>query len=388
MKRYLLFMLGLCGLGCSLISCGKPAQEATLRQGRALEEQGDYLAAFDYYQQMKNPGFRQICTSNLRYLYGDILDAMLAQKNTPDTPDVQYLLGKAYYEKAASLPQGLEITPNMDFDSQTYFSQRREYFQNQAMTALTTAAAMKSDYQEALLLQAALYEEGDAPEQAIPIYQRLLALQPESPRIASHLGQLLYRQGQTTEGLELAEQAVQYMPDNAEAHVILAGLYAEEGQESPAIQHFQYALCADPHDLETYYRLSQIFLYNGNLIDAERVLRLGFINNPDAVSLGLFYMALNSLLDGKAEDEAKQIIQQMEGEAVQDQTGKIQMADENPWLQIRYLRLRMQLVQRQRPYWLPCSGEEENPYFDSQLQMTERQITALEQLLTEAQTTP
>lgn len=388
MKRYLLFMLGLCVLGGSLISCGKPVQEATLMQGRALEEQGDYIGAFDYYQRVKNPSFRQICTSNLRYLYGDILDAMLAQKNAPETPDIQYLLGKAYYEKAASLPQGLEISPNPDFDSHTYFSKRREYFQNQAMTALTTATAMKSDYPEALLLQAALYEESDAPEQAIPIYQRLLTLQPESPRVSSHLGQLLYRQGQTTEGIELAEQAVQYAPDNAEAHVILAGLYAEEGQEIPAIQHFQHAICADPHDYEIYYRLSQIFLYNGNLIDAERVLRLGFINNPGALSLGLFYAALNSLLDGKAEDEAKQIIQQMEGEAAQDQTGKIQMSGEDPELQIRYLRLRMKLIQRQRPYWLPCSNEEENPYFDSQLQMTERQITALEQMLTEAKSEP
>lgn len=388
MKRYLLFMLGLCVLGGSLISCGKPGQEATLMQGRALEEQGDYIGAFDHYQQMKNPGFRAICTSNLRYLYGDILDAMLEQKNTSDTPDIQYLLGKAYYEKAASLPQGKEITPNSDFDSYSYFSKQREYFQNQALTALTSATAMKSDYQEALLLQAALYEDGDAPEQAIPIYQRLLALQPNSARVCSHLGQLLYRQGQTIEGLELAEQAVQYAPDNAEACAILAGLYAEEGQEILAIQHFQHALCADPHDLETYYRLSQIFLYNGNLIDAERVLRLGYINNPDAVSLGLFYLALNSLLDGKAEDEAKEIVQEMAGEAVKDQTGKIQMAGEDPGLQIRYLRLRMKLIQRQRPYRLPCSAEEENPYFDSQLQMAERQITALEQFLTEAQSEP
>jgi len=60
MKRYLLFMLGLGVLGGSLISCGKPVQEATLMQGRALEEQGDYIGAFDYYQRVKNPDFRQI----------------------------------------------------------------------------------------------------------------------------------------------------------------------------------------------------------------------------------------------------------------------------------------------------------------------------------------
>ncbi|MDY0096534.1 MAG: tetratricopeptide repeat protein [Candidatus Vecturithrix sp.] len=388
MKRSLLFMLGLCVLGCCLISCGKMAQETTLMHGRKLEEQGDYIGAFDYYQQIKNHDFRQTCTSNLRYLYGDILDALLIQKNTPDAQNTHYVLGKAYYEKASSLPQGIEITPNMDFDSQTYFSKQREHFQNQAMKALTTATSINADDRDALLLQAALYEEGDAPEQAIPIYQRLLALQPESPKVSAHLGQLLYREGQIVEGLELAEQAVQYAPDNAEAHSILAGLYAEEGQEIPAIQHFQHAICADPHEHETYYRLSQIFLYNGNLIDAERVLRLGYINNPDALSLGLFYAALSSLLDGKAEDEAKAIIQQMEGKAVPDQTGRIQIADESPKLQIRYLHLRMKLIQRQRPYWLPCSDEEENPYFDAQLQMAEQQITALEQLLTEAKSEP
>jgi tetratricopeptide (TPR) repeat protein len=123
--------------------------------------------------------------------------------------------------------------------------------------------------------------------------------------VSAHLGQLLYREGQIVEGLELAEQAVQYAPDNAEAHSILAGLYAEEGQEIPAIQHFQHAICADPHEHETYYRLSQIFLYNGNLIDAERVPAAGYINNPECHLFRLFYAALSSLLDAKEKTKPK-----------------------------------------------------------------------------------
>lgn len=382
MKRYLLYIIGLCVVAGGLLSCGKATQEVTLMQGRALEEQGDYIGALDYYQRMDDPGFRQICASNLRYLYGDILDALLAQSEAPEDPERYYRLGKAYSDKADSLPQGLAIAPNIAFDSQTYLKKQREHFQQRALEELQTATKMQADYQEALLLQASLYEEREAPEKAIPLYQRLLSLSPDSPGVASHLGQLLYRQGQTTEGVKLAEQAVRQAPGNPEANFILAALYAEEGEEPLAIGHFQRTLCADPHFLETYYRLSQIFLSNGNLIDAERVLRLGLRNNPEALSLGMFYAALNALLNAKEEDQAAQIIRQMEGETATDETGKVDMTAENPVLQIQYLRLRKKLIQRQRPYWLPCSGEEENPYFDSQLRQTEERIKTLEQLLT------
>lgn len=384
MKRYLIYLIGLCVLAGSLFSCGKAAQEVTLMQGRALEEQGEYIEALAYYQQMENPDFRQICTDNLRYLYGDILDALLAQRDAPAVPEVYYSLGKAYAEKAESFPQGLDITANMALDSQTYFEHRREYFQRQALEELQAATGMQADYEKALLLQAALYEERENPERAIPVYQRLLSLSPDSANVAAHLGRLLYQQGQTERGVELAEQAVRQAPDDSNTHFILASLYAEEGAEIPAIGHFEASICADPHFLETYYRLSQIFLSNGNLIDAERVLRLGVLNNLDALSLGLFYAALNALLNDKAEDKADQIIRQMGGEALADQTGKIDMSEENPALQIQYLRLRMELIQRQRPYWLPCSGEQENPYYANQIQRTQEQIHALEQLLTTA----
>ena len=385
MKRYLLCIAGLCVIVSSLFSCGKATQEATLMQGRTLEEQGDYIGALDHYQQMEDPGFRQICSSNLRYLYGDILDALLVQREDPETPAFHYALGKAYADKAESLPQGMEIAPNIAFDSQTYFEKRREFFQQQALKELDTATKMQADYQEAVLLQASLYEERGNPEKAIPFYQHLLSLSPNSPSVASHLGQLLYRQGQTEQGIAFAEQAVRQAPNDPETHFILAALYAEEGEEILAIGHFQQTLCADPHFLETYYRLSQIFLSNGNLIDAERVLRLGVINNPEALSLGLFYAALNSLLNAKEEDDAEQIIRQIEGEVITDETGKVDLSEESPRLQIQYLRLRMKLIQRQRPYWLPCSGEEENPYFDNQLRQTEERIKSLEQLLIAAE---
>ncbi len=106
MKQSLLFMLGLCVLGCCLISCGKMAQETTLMHGRTLEEQGDYIGAFDYYQQIKNRDFRQTCTSNLRYLYGDILDALLIQKNTPDAQNIHYVLEQGLLRKSLVFASG------------------------------------------------------------------------------------------------------------------------------------------------------------------------------------------------------------------------------------------------------------------------------------------
>ena len=130
--HYLLFLWMFTGSLLVVSSCMERPPTVTLQRGRELEEQGNYTGALEHYQDMENPGFREICTNNLRYLYGDILDAMLAQQQEPETAEGYFALGNAYYEKARSIPESHDISPNMWFDSASYFSEQREQFRTQA----------------------------------------------------------------------------------------------------------------------------------------------------------------------------------------------------------------------------------------------------------------
>jgi len=393
MHIVLLFLVG-CGVG----ACAQE-KAATLQNGRALEEQGKYIGALENYQKMPSQEFRDVCAHNLRQLYGNILDALRAQQDNPDSAEAYYHLGKAYYEKARSLPEDQAVVPNAGFDTNAYFAEQRKQFQTQAQialesatqrkqfqvqaqTALESATQLQANYQDMLLLEGNLYRDQGDPEKAILAYQQLVDLQPESPEVYDQLGMLLYDRGQTQEGLEFAKQAVTKAPDNPDAHFTLGRLYAREGNDELAIAEFQQTLCQNPHDPEAYYKLSQVYLSQANLMDAERVLRLGVLNNAASQKLALFYKALKSTLDSKELDEFIAIYKASGGQAV-DRVMLDALKDKDlkasPELEIRYLRFVINIIERQRPYVLPCAGIEEYPYFKRQITWLQEKITKLEQ---------
>ena len=384
MKHFLLSLFVI-GLVSSVTSCIKRPGDVTLMEGRAFEEQGDYPGALEHYQKMSDPGFRQDCIHNLRYLYGDVLDALVAQQQEPASPYAAFDLGEAYYEKSLTVPQGKDVQQNSSgFDSATYFQERRKHFESQAMTALETATKLHPEYQDALLLQAQLAEKQDDPEKAIMIYQRLLDLKTESAVVLYRLSYLLYDRGQTKRAIELADQAAQEYPDDPNTHFVLGVLHAKGGDKAASLEAFHHTICADPHYIEAYYRIAQFFLSDRNPLDAERILLFGFLQNPDSLQLGLFYNSVQTLLDSLEEEEASSIVQDFEGEVIKDTAGNIDMTEQSLGLQLRYQRLRLKLIQRLRPYRLPCTEEEENRYFRHQIALMQERIESLEQQIAAA----
>jgi tetratricopeptide (TPR) repeat protein len=384
MMRKTLLQIGLlCIFGCGLISCIYQSQEARLQDGRTLEEQGNYIGAMKHYQRMPNPGFREVCSNNLRLLYGDILAAMIAQRDNPNSAETHYALGKAYYEKARSIPAYQEIVPNQGFDSSTYFAGQQARFYAQSQTALESATQLRGNYQDALLLKGNVYEAAEKPEKAVPVYQQLVDLKTESPEAYYQLGKLLYDRGQIEDGLQLAQQAIDMDPDNLDAHFVLGILYAREEADDQAIAEFHQVLCHDLRHQEAYYKIAQLYLRQNNLIDAERVLRLGLTNNPESIHLAAFYASLKAVLDEKERAEAQRVSQQLasateEFQSVPDVTGQTSEKI-SPVLQLNQLRLNLNILKRQRPYVLLCAGTEEHPYFNKQITLIQEKIEKLEQ---------
>jgi tetratricopeptide (TPR) repeat protein len=341
---------------------------------------------------MSDPGLRDVCEHNLRHLYGDILDAIKAQKESPNSAEAFYNLGKAYYEKALSIPDEYEVVPNQGFNTKTYFAEQQKQFHSQADTTLESATQLQPNYQEALLLKGNLYEETEQPEKAISVYQQIVDLEPESPEAFYRLGMLLHNQGQTEEGLELAKQAVDMEPENPDAHFTLGILYAREENDTQAATEFHQTLCSNPQYVDAYYRLAQLYLRQSNLVDAERVLLLGLKHNSEALRLSILYRSLKSILDDKAFDEFVSIYKQIFGQVIDDLAVGA-LADKefepSPDLEIRYFQLSISILERRRPYILPCADIEEHPFFNRQITMLQGKIEELEQSIqSEEETAP
>ncbi len=394
-SRICIFLCCLVGLG--VISCAKyQAGKGSLQEGRALEEQGNYVGALNNYEDMEDQNFGRISIHNLRYLYGDILDAMMELQENPNSPESHFVLGNAYYEKAQSVPVWPEIAPNSMFDSASYFSRQREQFNTQATAALQSATQLRPNYEDALFVQGKVYEDTEEPEKAIEIYQHLLGRKTEQPEVLSleqkaeepevfsRLSILLYKQGQTEKGLELAKQAVTLSPDDPEFHFSLGQLYAEEGEDEQAITEFQETLCRDSSYVEGYYKIAQVYLGQGNFVDAERILLLGRVKNLESLRLSKFYTSLKTIMDDKELEEFTSIYRDLVGEVADRlllEALEGRDFEASPALEIRYQRFKQRAVNRRRPYLLPCSGEKENPFYDRQIAKMQKTIDELAQSL-------
>ena len=368
-------------IAASLTACARREKIGPLRAGRALEKQGEYVAALSHYEQMKDEQFRDTCIQNLRYLYGDILDAMQAMNAQTPSAEEYFALGQAYYDKAESLPDKQAFLPNMSLDLRQYADAQRASFQERALASLHSATAMQPNHADALLLEGIVYEEQGESDKAIVIYQKLLQNGVEQAQIYDRLAALLYERGEKEDALDLAKQAAAQFSTDAQAHFTLGNLFAYEGKDEDAIHSYRRALCADPSVIEAYYRIAQYYLAQNDLIDAERVMKLGVFNNAASVPLNQFYAALKTALDEQLLDEVNQIFMDFSGDAGSKRLGEMDISEQTPGLQLQYHRLRLKLVERLRPYRLPCEATAENPYFDQQVQRSQREIDKINALL-------
>lgn len=385
MKTWGRQITAICLIACSLVACARDQKAVRPQQyGRMLEEQGDYLNALKYYQALKDRIFQDTSIRNLRYLYGDILDALIAQQTDPNAAGVHYALGRAYYEKARSIPSGQSVTPNQGFDSDRYFAEQRQQLQTSANTELGTAIQQRPDDQEAVLLQGKLAEDMRQPDAAIAVYQRLIDLDTTSPEPMYRLALLLSQSGKAEQGLKLAQQAAAQYPKHPDTHFVLGLLSGNANNDEQAIREFQQTLCVDQTYLAAYEWLSQLYLQQNNLIDAERVLRFGAIRNPDAIRLNMLYKALSEALNLQEQTEADNIYQLMSAAGINasaDAGTQGQSSDVPQAFQLRLLRLRLNAAKRQQPYSLSCPETDTppHPYFTRQIRLLQERIDRLEQ---------
>jgi protein O-mannosyl-transferase len=168
---------------------------------------------------------------------------------TPDNWLAHYNLA-SYYEQQGRAPEALE--------------------QYQA------AARIKPNYADAHNNAGVLLAKHRRYEEAIASFVAALAARPDFAEVKGNIAQTYLNQakdfasaGKVAEAKTAAEQALQAMPSNSEAHIVLGTLQARAGDLPSAITHFEAALRLKPDNAMTHFNLGKALANSGH-IDAAR----------------------------------------------------------------------------------------------------------------------
>jgi tetratricopeptide (TPR) repeat protein len=98
----------------------------------------------------------------------------------------------------------------------------------------------------------------DKAGEAIPLFQRALAVNPHSAILYYNLGLALSDQGQVAEAQTDYEHALKIYPDYAVAHNGLGCLLLDQGKLDEAAAHFQSAILGNPNFAAAHYNLGRV----------------------------------------------------------------------------------------------------------------------------------
>lgn len=104
--------------------------------------------------------------------------------------------------------------------------------------------------------------------EAIATYERAARVDPMQAEVRSNLGNLLAAAGRYDEALAAYREAVRIRPSYAEAHNNLANVLALRGETTDALDHYARALAIDPGYVEAHRNMAEVLMGAGRVADA------------------------------------------------------------------------------------------------------------------------
>ncbi len=142
-----------------------------------------------------------------------------------------------------------------------------------AIDQLLTAIELQPYYAPPYFELASLYLASDRDQEAIEIYDRILAVQPRNARALLRQCQAYRKIGQFERAIGFCEDAVAADPTYVDAQFQLGALRYNRREFNAALEAFRACVEYDPSNLDCGYRLGLSYYYVGSCDDGWRILQ-------------------------------------------------------------------------------------------------------------------
>lgn len=129
------------------------------------------------------------------------------------------------------------------------------------------------DHYGALTRLAKFYLEGNEPDRAQETAERILATHPGDATAEAIEAGVLAKKGQVAEAIARVEAINQHHPDNPDAAMMLASLYAGQQRLPNSEEVLERALKAEPRNVALLINLGNALMQSGKSDDAEQAFR-------------------------------------------------------------------------------------------------------------------
>jgi tetratricopeptide (TPR) repeat protein len=240
--------------------------------------------------------------------------AELEQANAlqPETPDILYRLGDAYF-RGGDL-QNAELVVNraakLKADSPETLYLLAEIYQREqramdALDLLVRAHKLAPDNADITFLLARISMSQNYFEDAIPLLESGLATSPKRADLRAALGESYFMSGKTEKAIEEFRQLVDVEP-TARSYGFLGLAYRHLGRFDEARGYFQAGLKKDPRNVTCLFNLGYIEEHQGHRQRADELFQQVLRLNPDFPE-GLLEAA-NLRMEGKQYQEAAALL--------------------------------------------------------------------------------
>jgi len=129
----------------------------------------------------------------------------------------------------------------------------------------------------------ALHRDGRL-DQAEPLYQRLLASDPDHVEALHFLGVLQHQRGRSDQAMACIERAISLAPDYADAHNNLGNVLKETNQIEPALRAYRRVVALNPRHADAWNNLGVLLRGQGQYDEADRAYARALNANPALVT--------------------------------------------------------------------------------------------------------
>ena len=190
---------------------------------------------------------------------------------------------------------------------------------DEALAAYAKATSLKPSYAEARLNAGTLLHKIGRTDDAIATFRDMVHIAPDDPRSHYNLGVCLTEvlndaqnedyENIASEAEAALKQAIELSPNNADAHLAYANLFAKNGDHDRAIQFTKSAIKLKPNWPEAHSNLGEMLRKEHNYLEAIKVSRHAVALQPN--NLILKYNLATALYDAKEQVEATRLFQEI-----------------------------------------------------------------------------